>query len=80
MLAKVDKLIIGGGMVFTFLKARGLNVGSSLVEEDQLELATKVKDIFNWLNMLSFVEHTQSIKLKNRSLAHCASCCRLVLI
>lgn len=46
MLAKVDKLIIGGGMVFTFLKARGLNVGSSLVEEDQLELAKKVKKTF----------------------------------
>ena len=27
LLAKVDKLVIGGGMVFTFLKARGLNVG-----------------------------------------------------
>ena len=36
---KCDKLIIGGGMVFTFLKARGLNVGSSLVEEDKLDLA-----------------------------------------
>jgi len=45
MLAKVDKLIIGGGMVFTFLKARGLNTGSSLVEEDQLELATKLEKI-----------------------------------
>lgn len=45
MLAKVDKLIIGGGMVFTFLKARGLNVGSSLVEDDQLELATKLEVI-----------------------------------
>eukprot|EP00611_Tribonema_gayanum_P030332 TRINITY_DN83_c0_g2_i4.p1 TRINITY_DN83_c0_g2~~TRINITY_DN83_c0_g2_i4.p1 ORF type:complete len:456 (-),score=190.43 TRINITY_DN83_c0_g2_i4:265-1539(-) len=45
MLAKVDKLIIGGGMVFTFLKARGLNVGASLVEEDQLELATKLEKI-----------------------------------
>jgi phosphoglycerate kinase len=45
MLAKVDKLIIGGGMVFTFLKARGLNVGSSLVEDDQLELATKLEKI-----------------------------------
>jgi phosphoglycerate kinase len=44
MLAKVDKLIIGGGMVFTFLKARGLNVGSSLVEEDQLDLAKKVTE------------------------------------
>jgi len=45
MLAKVDKLIIGGGMVFTFLKARGLEVGSSLVETDQLELATKLEKI-----------------------------------
>jgi phosphoglycerate kinase len=35
----VDKLFIGGGMVFTFYKARGLAVGSSLVEEDKLELA-----------------------------------------
>merc|ERR1719160_461532 len=43
MLEKVDKLIIGGGMVFTFLKARGLSVGKSLVEEDFLELATKLE-------------------------------------
>merc|ERR1712118_350942 len=34
-----------GGMVFTFLKARGLETGSSLVEEDQLELATKLEKI-----------------------------------
>ncbi|HEY9808733.1 MAG TPA: phosphoglycerate kinase [Halomicronema sp.] len=39
LLEKCDKLIIGGGMVFTFFKARGLNVGKSLVEEDKLELA-----------------------------------------
>merc|ERR1711998_43608 len=39
LMNKVDKIVIGGGMVFTFLKARGLNVGSSLVEEDKLELA-----------------------------------------
>merc|ERR1712070_159579 len=45
MLAKVDKLILGGGMVFTFLKARGYSVGSSLVEDDQLELATKLEAI-----------------------------------
>jgi len=45
MLSKVDKLILGGGMVFTFLKARGVNVGSSLVEDDQLELATKLEKI-----------------------------------
>jgi phosphoglycerate kinase len=38
MLSKVDKLILGGGMVFTFLKANGVKVGNSLVEDDQLEL------------------------------------------
>jgi len=43
MLDKVDKLIIGGGMVFTFLKARGLSVGNSLVEEDMIELAKKLE-------------------------------------
>ena len=31
--------MIGGGMIFTFYKARGLDVGKSLVEEDKLELA-----------------------------------------
>jgi phosphoglycerate kinase len=39
LLDKVDKIFIGGGMIFTFYKARGMNVGSSLVEEDKLELA-----------------------------------------
>merc|ERR1719235_2527152 len=45
LMEKVDKIVIGGGMVFTFLKARGLETGSSLVEEDQLELATKLEKI-----------------------------------
>lgn len=39
LLEKVDKLLIGGGMIFTFYKARGLAVGKSLVEEDKLDLA-----------------------------------------
>lgn len=43
MLAKVDKLVIGGGMVFTFLKARGLDTGSSLVEEDKIDLAKELE-------------------------------------
>ncbi|MCG7284392.1 phosphoglycerate kinase [Cellulomonas sp. ACRRI] len=37
LLTKADKLLIGGGMMFTFLKAQGLEVGSSLLEEDQVE-------------------------------------------
>jgi phosphoglycerate kinase len=39
LLDKCDKLFLGGGMIFTFYKARGLNVGNSLVEEDKLDLA-----------------------------------------
>jgi phosphoglycerate kinase len=37
LLTKADRLLIGGGMVFTFLKAQGLSVGSSLLEDDQVE-------------------------------------------
>ena len=37
LLGKADTLLIGGGMVFTFLKAQGHEVGSSLLEEDQVE-------------------------------------------
>jgi len=42
LLEKCDKVIIGGGMVFTFLKAKGLNVGTSLVEDDFVETAKRV--------------------------------------
>ena len=42
ILGKVDHLIIGGGMAFTFIKARGGNVGSSLIEEDKQELALEI--------------------------------------
>jgi len=42
LLDKCDKIIIGGGMVFTFLKAQGLNVGTSLVEDDFVETAKEV--------------------------------------
>jgi phosphoglycerate kinase len=38
LLGKADRLLIGGGMVFTFLKAQGHEVGQSLLEEDQLEV------------------------------------------
>ena len=39
LLTKVDVLIIGGGMAYTFLKAQGQSIGKSLVEEDKLDLA-----------------------------------------
>ncbi|WP_019502041.1 phosphoglycerate kinase [Pseudanabaena sp. PCC 6802] len=43
LLGKVDKLLLGGGMIFTFYKARGLAVGKSLVEEDKLDLARSLE-------------------------------------
>lgn len=39
LLDKVDTILIGGGMTYTFYKAKGLNIGSSLLEEDKVELA-----------------------------------------
>lgn len=42
LLEKVDKLIIGGGMMFTFIKAMGGNVGKSIVEEDYIDYAKEM--------------------------------------
>ncbi len=43
LLDKVDKLLIGGGMIFTFYKARGLSVGKSLVEDEFLDLSKSLE-------------------------------------
>ena len=42
LLQKVDTLIIGGGMAYTFLKARGVKIGSSLCENDQIDYAKEM--------------------------------------
>lgn len=42
LMGKVDNLIIGGGMTYTFSKAMGGNVGNSLVEDDKLDLALEI--------------------------------------
>lgn len=42
LLDKADKLIIGGGMAYTFIRAQGGHTGKSLVEEDKLELANEI--------------------------------------
>lgn len=44
LLPKVDVLIIGGGMAFTFFQAQGLEIGDSLVEQEKLALARKILD------------------------------------
>ncbi len=47
LLGKVDKLLIGGGMAFTFLKAQGKEIGKSLLEEEKIDLA---KEVLNKVN------------------------------
>ncbi len=51
LLPKVDKMIIGGGMAFTFLKAMGEEVGKSLVEEELVGEAKKILDEANRLGV-----------------------------
>jgi phosphoglycerate kinase len=44
LLGKADHILIGGAMAYTFLKAQGLGVGTSLVEDDQIEVALVILD------------------------------------
>jgi len=65
LMGKVDALLIGGGMAFTFLKASGLAVGKSLVEEDKVELARKLLDEagLRHLKLLLPVDHVVADKI-----------------
>ncbi len=47
LLDTADHVLVGGGMMFTFLKAQGHNIGSSLCEDDKLELANKLLEKAN---------------------------------
>lgn len=47
LLGKVDNLIIGGGMGYTFYKAQGFEIGTSLLEEDKIELAKEILEKAN---------------------------------
>jgi phosphoglycerate kinase len=45
LLEKVDALLLGGGMTYTFLKAKGLEIGKSICEDDQLEYASDMIEL-----------------------------------
>ena len=47
LLSKADKVIVGGGMAYTFFKAQGYEIGNSLVEEDKLDLAKELLEKAN---------------------------------
>lgn len=44
LVPKADKIIVGGGMTYTFYAAKGLSIGKSLVEKDKIELAKQIMD------------------------------------
>ncbi|MFI3210227.1 MAG: phosphoglycerate kinase [Peptostreptococcaceae bacterium] len=62
LLEKVDNLIIGGGMAYTFLKAQGYTIGTSLVEEDKVEYAKEMmeKAKVKGVNLLLPIDHAIS--------------------
>ncbi len=73
LLNKIDNLIIGGGMAYTFIKALGGKVGSSLVEEDKLDIALKIlsdakeKNVNIYLPVDTIVADTFSNNTTNKS-------------
>jgi len=52
LLPKIDNLIIGGGMTYTFIKAQGGKIGSSMVEEDKLDMALEIIKLAKENNVL----------------------------
>jgi phosphoglycerate kinase len=72
LMHKVDALIIGGGMAYTFLKAMGEHVGKSLVEEDKIELAKKLlhEAKTRKLRFLLPVDHVVADKIDPNALSH----------
>ena len=69
LLDKVDTLIIGGGMAFTFFKAQGKEIGKSLLEEEKIELAKEVleKVKTSGVNFLLPVDVVVASEFKNDS-------------
>ena len=67
LLDKVDTLIIGGGMAYTFLKAQGYEIGTSLVEEDRVEYAKEMieKAKAKGVNFLLPVDHRVAPEFKD---------------
>lgn len=44
LVTKADKILIGGGMAYTFLKAKGINIGTSILDEESLEFSKEILD------------------------------------
>ena len=61
LIDKVDKILIGGGMAYTFMKAKGLNIGKSLLEEDKIDYC---KDLLKKTNKIVLpIDHVCSLEM-----------------
>lgn len=71
LINKAEILLIGGAMAYTFLKARGLEVGKSLVEEDKLEIAREIlkKAEDNRITLLLPLDHVLAASIESREVA-----------
>ncbi len=69
LLEKVDNLIIGGGMTYTFIRAQGVKTGASLCEEDKLDLALELikKAGEKGVNLLLPVDNIAADKFENNA-------------
>ena len=72
LMTKVDTIIIGGAMAYTFLKAQGQEVGRSLVENDKLELALQLLEQAKntSVKFLLPVDHVAAVKIDVHSVVH----------
>jgi phosphoglycerate kinase len=72
LMTKVDTIIIGGAMAYTFLKAQGQEVGRSLVENDKLELALQLLEQAKSTSVkfLLPVDHVAAVKIDVHSVVH----------
>ncbi|MEJ5350472.1 MAG: phosphoglycerate kinase [Melioribacteraceae bacterium] len=69
LLPKVDNLLIGGGMAYTFYKAMGYEIGTSLLEEEKIELAKETLEKFKKSNarVLLPIDNVVASEFKNES-------------
>lgn len=72
LLEKVDKLLIGGGMAYTFLKAKGLSVGDSIVDETKLHSARRILERaeLRGIPILLPVDHIVAAELSSASIPY----------
>lgn len=65
LINKCDKLLLGGGMCFTFLKAKGIDVGSSIVDDENIEYCQKVLEKYSDKIVLPIDIITKEKQIKN---------------